>query len=360
MYSSLKEITSPKIIENIKKNVQQLPVPPYAYLNAQNVENLKNEPYTICIHGMGQKCYLYMITYNGNHCSILYDCKQERMYLCSMMFQENIYDGTIFEGEIVTNEKNKLLFLVEDLYQYKGKKVDLLEFKVRKEIMAVCIREDYIEDTSHSFYLSLKHYFSKEYIYDLRHKYIPSLSYSCSGLYFKKNSNQNEIKNYIYLFPESKKAILNASSTEINAVSEGENTLPPKKIIRVKKKSPEVPKETIEKKEEFVPPSIPKKNDTFISFMIKNTTIPEIYELYLMKGNEKEKISYASVPNIETSTFLKTLFRENHEKEIYVQCEFHDTFKKWVPLQKSDEIDNVDTLHWFQSIYSANHISANK
>jgi hypothetical protein len=198
--------------------------------------------------------------------------------------------------------------------------------------------------------------------------------------------------NYVYLFPEhsKKKEISVHPSTEEKESTEQEvqkseiqhkkeesseemkkdnkATLcapKKKKIIILKKPKPETEVKPEETKSE-VKIDVQKKNDRILSFMIKNTTIPEIYELYLKSSeneNRKEKISYASVPNIETSAFLKKIFKENQDnpkKEIYVRCEFHDTFKKWVPMEKSDSIDTVDTLHWFQSVHIAHKTFVNK
>ena len=72
------------------------------------------------------------------------------------------------------------------------------------------------------------------------------------------------------------------------------------------------------------------KNKNTVNFKIVKTIKSDIYELYL--NNEKKdsliKHSYASIPNIETSKWLKELF--DKKDNIIVECKKNNRFNKWI------------------------------
>jgi len=360
MYQHSKEITSERIIKDIKKKVSYLHKND-EYLNQKNLEELKKDNYYVCIHSMGHRCYLYITTYNENKCCILLE--KNKMYLCSLSFQPDIYDGTLLEGEMVKNKRDEYIFIINDIYEYKGDTISDLKFEFRKDFLNMFIEDDYLNNTEllSSFYLSVKQYFSKEYIYDIVDKYIPSLSFRCSGLLFKSNNTYERVNNtfdYIYIFPEFKTKYKNNVSITDNEMKESNEPIKLKELnepIKLKESNEEIKIKELKKIKEKN--EIIESNENTVSYLIKNTSIPEIYELYLTNGKEKEKISYASVPNIETSLFLKNIFKENKGNEdIYVNCYYHEKFKKWIPYEKSNQIDTIDKLYWVQSIIMSNYI----
>ena len=106
-----------------------------------------------------------------------------------------------------------------------------------------------------------------------------------------------------------------------------------------------------------------KLEKTTCRFLINKTQMPDIYELYCRNTyNNIEKYSYASVPDIDTSNFLKNIFYEdydynedidiriNNNTAIYVECNYHKSFKKWIPFKKVDSMDNVNNINQIQII----------
>ena len=84
--------------------------------------------------------------------------------------------------------------------------------------------------------------------------------------------------------------------------------------------------------------STKKKN---VSFRIIKTITPDIYELYLYNEQKTniEKHSYASIPNIETSRWVKELV--DTKTEAIVECSFHKKFMKWTPIKEGTSIDTI-------------------
>ena len=81
------------------------------------------------------------------------------------------------------------------------------------------------------------------------------------------------------------------------------------------------------------------KNKNTVNFKIVKTIKSEIYELYL--NNEKKdsliKQGYASIPNTETSQWLKELF--DKKNNVIVECKKNSRFNKWVPIKEGQNID---------------------
>jgi len=111
----------------------------------------------------------------------------------------------------------------------------------------------------------------------------------------------------------------------------------------------------------------PKLEKTTCRFIINSTAMPDIYELYCKNSNNQiEKYSYASIPDISTSIFIKNIFSDFSEynsdknedintrvqngKVIYVECTYHKAFKKWIPYKKVDSIDSINTINQIQII----------
>ena len=104
------------------------------------------------------------------------------------------------------------------------------------------------------------------------------------------------------------------------------------------------------------------KNKKTCNFMINPTTLPDIYELYCYSSNNNiEKYAYASVPNIDTSNYIKSIVNFDNISEnvltkikrnnaTFVECEYHKVFKKWIPIKKVNEMDNITIINQTQII----------
>ena len=79
----------------------------------------------------------------------------------------------------------------------------------------------------------------------------------------------------------------------------------------------------------------------FISFRIIQTITPDIYELYLYNEQKTniEKHSYASIPDIKTSEWVKKLVGEKNEA--IVECKWNPLFNKWAPVKEGTSVDTL-------------------
>ena len=82
-------------------------------------------------------------------------------------------------------------------------------------------------------------------------------------------------------------------------------------------------------------------NKKYITFKIIKTVNPDVYELYLYNEQKTniQKHSYASIPDIQTSKWVKHLV--DTKEECIVECKYNSLFKKWVPVKEGTTVDTI-------------------
>jgi hypothetical protein len=310
----------------------------YTFLNKKNINNVKENNYNVTLSTFGKKYILFITTYNNNKYCIFINKKNNYMNILQLKFSDDIFLGTLLDGELLKNNNDKWIYLISDISYYKGQNIITKSFYERQIILSNMLKnehEDY--DNKTTFYLSKKTYFEYKYIKDLTERYIKALNYNCSGLYFKNINNFSD--NYLFIFPEcrSDSKILNETN-EINKDTK-------------KEEKDENEEDNLFKDCDVVDMSNNKiiidsniTKDT-CCFLIKQTLQPDIYELHCKIMNNIEKDSYASVPDMDTSMFLNQLFNHLENKNIYVECKYHKVFKKWIPFKIANQIDDIYTIN---------------
>ena len=189
------------------------------------------------------------------------------------------------------------------------------------------------------------------------------MSYRCSGLLFKNNTNFGD--NYLFSFPECRsdsKILKNGVTIDNQKVIIKEEHI----IINSKQN---INKESNEDDELFgelenvnIVDNEELKNKKTCNFMINPTSLPDIYELYCYSSNNNiEKYAYASVPNIDTSNYIKSIVNFDNINEnvltkikknnaTFVECNYHKGFKKWIPVKEVNEMDNITIINQTQII----------
>ena len=82
-------------------------------------------------------------------------------------------------------------------------------------------------------------------------------------------------------------------------------------------------------------------NKKYVSFRIIQTVKPDVYELYLFNEQKTNimKHSYASIPDTQTSKWVKELCEK--KDECIVECKFNTLFQKWVPIKEGSVVDTL-------------------
>lgn len=337
----------------------------YSFLNKKNLNNLSNYKFFVLLKSFGKNYVLFLTNIENKKYCIFINKKNNVMNIVKLNFSDELYEGTLLDGEIVKNEYNKYIFLINDLPYYKGKSLITQNFEERNILIEEILEKNFKLDND--LYISRKKYFNFNEINDLVENYSKVLNYKCSGLLFKNNTNFGD--NYLFSFPECRsdsKILKNGVTIDNQKVIVQEEH----KIISPKNSKNDLTSlnddeelfgevENINENNNVINNDSINEN-TLCKFMINPTELPDIFELYCYSSNNNiEKCSYASVPNIETSNYLKSIINfeminENVLTKIkkniatFVECKYHKNFKKWIPIKQTDTMDNITVINQVQ------------
>jgi hypothetical protein len=387
------QIVSQQAIDEIKsliKNIGSFNIDSkyYSFLNRKNIGDLKEGNYSVSLSTFGKKFVMFITNYKNKKYCLFINKKNETIIIVPLKCSNEIFDGSLFEGELVKNEDEQWIFLINDVMYYKGKNIVTHDFNERQNIINDFLENEYEYDENQGFYLSKKRYFSFEYLQDLVDKYMNILNYKSAGLHFK--NIDNFCSNYLYIFPENRTDskilqngtiiddITNNITKEIhftdnnkNNNSNNNNNNNNNNINNNNSNNNKEEDDLLNDFDEVLPDMkennntepvkrniiIKKSNNTKLDkteckFLIMSTPMPDVYGLYC-KGNtgSVDKHSYASVPDMEVSNFLNMLFKNNdNSTKIYVQCKYHKNFKKWIPYKLTDTMDSLEIINKIQII----------
>jgi len=388
-------VNSSSNIDEIKNNIKQIgsfniSSKYYSFLSKKNVNNLKENSFLVSLRSFGKSFVLFITKINEKKYCIFINKKNESMNIVQLAFVDEIYNGTIFDGEIIKNDKEKWIFLINDIAYYKGSNLITENFNKRLSIIDNLLKNEF-KNNNDNLFIAQKQFFSYNKILDLVNNFQQSLNYKNSGLYFKNITNFSD--NYLFIFPEcrtdskilnngvtidNQKVFIENDIVRANNNHNNNNNYNNKSDIIINNTKNES-KESKESKDtndldelfnkdtEYIGDNISSNNKQKLdketcNFLVNPTNLPDVYELYCYTTNNLiEKHSYASVPNIETSVFLKnSLNFENVEDDImrkinnnnvtYFECKYHKIFKKWIPMNKTNTMDNINTINKIQII----------
>ena len=378
----------------------------YTFLNKKNVNNLKESNFLVTLSTFGKKFVLFITKYNTKKYCIFINKKNDSMIVTQLKFTDDVFLGTLFDGELIKNENDKWIYLINDIAYYKNENIVTKSFLERQSIIDNILKNEHENnyiDTNQSFYISKKTYFEYKNIKDLSENYVKYLNYKCSGLYFKNINNFSD--NYLFIFPEcrSDSKILNNGvcfdNTSVkNVLDDDDDLFSNVELIDEQINGKQVNNKQFNDKhvndkqfndKQFNDKHVNDKhvNDKHVNdnqfndkhyknqdkslsnqklekttcrFLINSTPMPDIYELYAKSSNSIEKYSYAGVPDIDTSNFLQSILinldnndintKISNNSAIYVECNYHKVFKKWVPFKKADTMDNITNINQIQII----------
>lgn len=286
------------IINDMKLRTSLTPSSRYAKIfNVNYMKNFKN-PHIFCLKSYGAPYLLYLTKINNVNYTLLIDKKinnghtYPKMFIIQYRFHDDLYNGSMFETELLRDNNNSWFLLLGDIYYYKGEILKNTCITERITTIHNILKNEFINDEYCNICpLIVKKYFEIVEKDNVINNFIPQLNYKTRGIYFVPiNVNYS---NVLYMFSEN------------------------------------------ELKNNF---KLKKNNKNILNFKIMKTMKPEVYELYLNGKDTINKIDYAYIPNIVTSEYLHNLFENKEpEKDIIIECEYNNYFKKWQPLKETTQ-----------------------
>ena len=265
--------------------------------NEQYSKNLNN-PHIICVKSSGTPYFLFCTQINDVNYCFLIDKKikdgytHPKIFIVHYRFDPELFKGTLFEVELIRDKNHEWSLLIGDIYTMKGVSLKTVQIHERMNHCIDIMENNYILDSFCDICpISIKKYFDYNQIESILFNFIPSLPYRVRGLYFVPL--KTSYSKILYLFKDEDYKKVNST------------------------------------------------NKKFISFRIIQTVNPDIYELYIYNEQKTniEKHSYASIPDIQTSQWVKEL--TDTKSECIVECKYNPLFKKWVPIKEGSSLDTI-------------------
>ncbi len=384
----------------------------YQFLNFKNLSSLKSGEFVVSTSSYGKKYILYLKRIHDRNYCIFFNKKSKQMILGKFTFALPLFEGTLLDGELIKNSRNEWFFEISELIYYEGVNMITEKFEVRRAKIEHLLKNQFRHEPTNHCKLFMKKFIQPQYIDSFVKKYIPTLSYRCSGIVFKSCYNFSD--NYTYIFPECRtdtqvlgthapvpahaRAIPTSTPTptpalEPEAESSGSmdlfgvlcevidkdstflvplirpecerGTSPlglEESVFRSEKeqrKSSEIccdmsRESPTHEKIELADDSVKNMSinpETYCKFMVKDTGAPDVYELYCKSASGNiEKYGYAAIPSMSASKMMCALFTE--QKEMIMRCKYHKHFKKWYPTEKHHKQNHevVDLLYHINKV----------
>lgn len=300
----------------------------YHKLDENNIKYVISNPHMCNLRSNGNPYYMFFTLHNDIPIIYFIDKKvhpgyqKPRILLVRGMFDENLYQNTLIDGEMVKCMNGKWVFLFNDVLVYEGNYLVKTNLKDRLKIMYNLLDRQYTPDSV----IDVCEYKVKVY-YELCQESITALiemskklNYTCRGIYMW--SSDLKYKNKLYNFNEE-----NIVSVVRKVKDETEFQM---------KKNDESINPIIHVSQHSQPIIITRSdNESDRTLWISQTDNPDVYNLYDSENTLiSQKIGVALVPNLLTSKMLRIAFKnKNAATMLKVSCVYNDTFNKWYPVE---------------------------
>lgn len=285
--------------------------------------NIVNNPHLLSLRSNGNPYLLFLTKHNFVNQCIFIDKKIQqgyfhpRMIIAKFRFDNTLFEGTLFDGEMVKDVYGNWIYIINDLIVDSGVVNNSINLVRRVNRLHEILEKSLIEDDLDVCTFQIKRYFHYHESNFMLDTFRENLPYTCRGLYFKPLFIK--FKDILYNFDES--LIKKVSRTKFK----GSFSLLPNQVDGNKENTHDV-NETHESK------NCLKTNVKFI----QKTTNPDVYEVY-ESCNAITAIGIACVNNLETSKLLRSIFLNTTPLEKKkMECEFIEKFNKWKPLKLID------------------------
>ena len=328
---TVKEQILDKLLNNYNISISQRDC---AILKPNYCTNLKKNDHVISTKSSGNPYYLFMTKYNNVNTCFYIDKKIKegfnlpRILISKQRFEDSIFNDTLIEGELIRTNNQNWLFLLSNLYVYKGNLIDsnmIEKFDILYSLLSNDYQIDYELDPCR---FEVKKIFNFNQFSEMIDNFIPNLPYKVRGLIFYPiNKKYN---NLLYLFPNKnnvKKVEKVEKVTKVdNKITIGINYIPNTNDI--------ISKEDIISINKSINENIAEK--LRINFKIVSTDAPDIFNLHLLHNEKYILYGIANVQTLKCSKFIKKIFK-NQSDDIFVECKYSTKFDKWEPINLSKD-----------------------
>ena len=368
-YNIKSEDTKKFILDNLERKYKlRIIHKHYDKYNDSSLHILNKNPHMVCVRSNGNPYFLYLMKYNFIQYCVFIDKKIQqgyylpRMIIVQLGFDDCLFEDTIFEGEMIKASNEKWYYIINDLLVCKGKQLHDVNHPKRMSLLYDIIDKHYEYEEYDQFDIGIKTYFRYNELDKMFNEYIPSLPYTCRGLYFKPlylkfkdilyNFDDNLIKKVERIkYKTVKQFILMndnlnndkcgekcSSTSSVSSVSSvsslsTDSCYKLNELNRPNKPNrpnePNEPNELIKPETETKAKSI--SEDSIVvnkKFYVRKTSTPDVYDLF----DNHTHIGIACIPTLKISKKMRELTKDmNMVDRIELPFEYSNKFNKWCP-----------------------------
>jgi hypothetical protein len=288
-----------------------------------SISKLNNNPHLISVRTNGNPYLLYLTKLNFVNQCIFIDKKIQsgyyypRMIISKFRFDNDLFDGTLLDGEMIKDKDGYWIFLINDIIAYKNRYLENVNLVRRVNLLYKTLGDEYIKDDYDVCLFQVKKYFTYDQLGYIIDVFVPSLKYTCRGIYFKP------------LFLKFKDILMNFDDTLIQKVMRKKYKSvssfllmeDKERLIVENSKVSNHPNKEMDKKEK-------EKN-----FIVRKTINPDVYTLHEIESGISEKNELtACIATLKISKMMRAIFYDkNITDKVVMLCEYSDKFGKWIP-----------------------------
>lgn len=302
-------------------------------VNNSCVNRLNTMPHMLSLRTNGNPYLLYLTKYNYENQCIFIDKKVQhgyfypRMILSKLWFDPSLFDNTLLDGEMVKTNSGEWHFIVNDIICLNNTMLDKHNLVKRVSIVYDVLKNQFYDDEFNCCRLFVKRYFTLSDMESMVREFLPSLPYTCRGIYFKPF--YLKFKDVLINFDDSLvQKVVRFKYKHIDGQTFKEthqpiNQLPPP----VQAQAPQAPQIQLPQPTVVQTGLCPER-----VLYARKTNNTDLYELFEGQS-EIKSIGVALINSIKTSKMMKEIFRSlNSTERVALKCVYNEKFGKYAPV----------------------------
>ena len=306
---------------------------------------LSKQKHFVSANFSGSNCLLVFTKMRNKYCSYLIDRKtlsysQNQVNLdlvkiipISVRLDNSIYDGSIFDGILIHNNKIKT-FVITDIYTFRGKLMitDKIQYKIMN--LVAYLKVNFKDDKMNTIDIMVNKLYEIDQIEVLVKEHLPSMkNYNIKGLAFYPEMSGTKL---IFMLDNGQREIV--PTEKINQIKTSRF---PTNNNELQVKQDNTDNDFLEKNKANIR-YIAKSDEPIIAtFDMKQTKDTDVYKLYLVESIKRDgkdiliskKMGIAFIPTTECSTLCRDAFCKNPSGRVLMKCQFVNDKSKWQPIE---------------------------
>lgn len=324
-----------RILEDLKEKHQiEISHKPYTVLKPSRIPCVDRHPHTLSLRTIGNSYFLYLTTIDDIKYCFYIDRKIDapkhmypRILSVKYNFDAELYNDTLFDGELICDMEKRWYFILADILVYKGQLLKTQTIETKMELLYYVLQNNYKSDLLMDICpFQVKKLFTYQDIDYVISNYIPNLPYHVKGICF--NTLNSQYSSYIYMFNQNER-IPNLYQKSMSHQQE-KNKIRHRNHLDHRNK-----------------PNRESSSKKF-SFKIIQTNTSQIYDLYCLDKGKTVKYGVAYIGDIVHRQIITNFFKiANSKLDVIVDCYYIPRCRKWKPIVISNKKspDNITKIN---------------